>query len=225
MELKSLAAALEDFGLSLRGVAATTPEEQRQYGLSAAHVALVGNLGPAMWPVFSGSPEFKDGQPDPLDRWSRRIADEICARFGLPAVFPFTGPPYLPFQRWARAAEALEASPPGLLMHPQYGLWHAYRFALLLPEIDSVSAPAEPEPICANCSDKPCLNSCPVSAITHAGYDVPACVRYLEKNASAACHQNGCMARFACPQANHYRYEPAQSRFHLQAFLNANSST
>ena len=39
-----------------------------------------------------------------------------------------------PFQRWALRAEAVYASPLGILIHPEYGLWHAYRAALLFTE-------------------------------------------------------------------------------------------
>jgi hypothetical protein len=45
-------------------------------------------------------------------------------------VFPFERP-YLPFQRRAMRAEACYPSPLGLLIHPDYGLWHGYRGALL----------------------------------------------------------------------------------------------
>ena len=36
-----------------------------------------------------------------------------------------TGPPFLPFLEWAKRSEVTE-SPIGLLIHPVYGLWHAY---------------------------------------------------------------------------------------------------
>jgi hypothetical protein len=224
LDLKLLSAVLADSGLALRGVAEIPSSEQREYSLAATYVALVGNVGPAMWPVFSSSPEFNDGREHPLDRWSQRIAAEVSARFDLDAVFPFTGPPYLPFQRWARAADPFEQSPLGLLMHPQYGLWHAYRFALLLPEWSAGASPAKPVSICQTCIEKPCLNTCPVAAISVAGYDVPACVRFLSGNDDTDCHQRGCMARFSCPEARESRYDDAQSRFHLQAFINANQS-
>ena len=227
MNLKQLNDELSRCGLALRGIAPLSTEQQSEYGLNAAAVALVGNVGPGMWPVFSSSPEYHDGLAHPLDRWSQRVAAEMTERFGLQAVFPFRGPPYLPFQRWASLAEALEASPLGLLMHPEYGLWHAYRFALLLPELDtsesdSLAQPAKTQPICSSCSVRPCLSTCPAQAISAAGYDVAACMQYLESDRDASCHRQGCMARAACPQAPASRYEDAQSCFHLKAFFDAN---
>ncbi len=44
------------------------------------------------------------------------------------------------------AAEGLKPSPLGLLMHPEYGLWHGYRGAILFGEagIDNATgAPAD----------------------------------------------------------------------------------
>ena len=38
---------------------------------------------PGFWPAFTASEEYRDGAPDPMDRWSRRIigswADQIGA--------------------------------------------------------------------------------------------------------------------------------------------------
>ena len=38
---------------------------------------------------------------DPLDRWSRRLIERLARELGGRALFPFGGPPFLPFQRWA----------------------------------------------------------------------------------------------------------------------------
>jgi hypothetical protein len=222
VNLQTLSDYLSLSGLALRGVGELSQNDQQQYQLTASHVALVGNVGADMWGHFSTAAEYRDGQPNPLDRWSRRVAADVCERFDLEAVFPFDGPPYLPFQRWAGSAEALEQSPLGLMMHPQYGLWHAYRFALLLPQTSVLATNQQMASICDACSDKPCLNTCPVSAVTESGYNVPACIRYLKSHTDAPCHQHGCMARYQCPQGQNYRYHDAQSQFHLRAFVSAN---
>ena len=106
-------------------------------------------------------------------------------------------------------------------MHPEYGLWHSYRFALLGAEFARAGATVGRESPCLDCADKPCLQRCPVDAFDGNGYDVPACSAYLRETPLAECHALGCRARFACPVATELRYLPEQGRFHLQAFLAA----
>ena len=221
MTTEDIEQALVPFGLKLRGIVALKPNEVQEYGFSGrSSVALVGNIGSSFWAEFIQSPEYIDGASNPLDRWSERIANEIAPGLNAKPVFPSQGPPYLPFQQWAKRAEALHQSPLGLLIHPQFGLWHAYRFALLINEhIDQT--PAQQDSPCLSCIDRPCLNTCPVNAISTAGYDVDNCASYLKQNTSADCFQHGCMARFECPTARNYRYLDAQSQFHLEAFIGA----
>jgi len=66
---------------------------------------LVGFVGSENWPAFAASPEAADGAPDPLDRWSSRLITAIAGSVGASPLFPFGGPPFLPFQRWAQRAE------------------------------------------------------------------------------------------------------------------------
>lgn len=207
----AIVSALARHGLILRGGFHPGPDEA---GLeTAGTVLLVGNAGPAMWQAFA--PHQHDG-PDPLNRWTRSVVEPIAAAVGARALYPF-GEPYWPFQHWARRAEALFPSPVGLLIHPQYGLWHAYRAALLLPERLPLSAGAPAENPCAACAEKPCLSACPVGAFSPGGYDVPVCATYLASPA-ATCGTLGCHARNACPVGREWRYPDAQIRFHMTAF-------
>ena len=217
---------LREYGLFIQGLTRLSAEELETYQLSpaASALALVGNIGSSYWPFFSHSAEYADGAADPLDRWSRRIAETIAAEFALMPLYPFEGPPYYPFQRWAGRAEALEQSPVGVMMHPEYGLWHSYRFALLGAEIETDWAPLKATSPCLECAAKPCLQRCPVDAFDGNGYDVERCADYLQQTPMAECHALGCLARYACPVAPELRYEPAQGRFHLQAFLQARAA-
>ena len=214
----TLEASLKQHGLFLHGVAQLTAEETETYSFPTDYtsVALVGNNGSSYWPEFRRSPEFGDGGPDPLDRWSKRVAANIADEFSLQPIFPSDGPPYFPFQRWAQRAEGLSASPLGILIHPQRGLWHSYRFALLC---DLIPTRPENDSPCLDCQSKPCLTSCPVDAISDQGYDVKTCSDYLFSNPEADCLKQGCLARYACPIAPDHRYLAEQSQFHLNAFL------
>jgi len=219
MNVEDIEAALVPFGLKLRGIVALNDKEIREYEFTkGSFLALVGNIGSSYWPVFSHSPEFADGDADPLDRWSLRVAAEVAPKLNAVPVFPFQGPPYLPFQQWAKRAEDLNQSPIGLMMHPELGLWHSYRFALLLKGEFEITQSRQESP-CLTCTDQPCLNTCPVKAFSSEGYDVDSCANYLKQTPSADCFQHGCMARFECPAGRQYRYLDVQSQFHLSAFI------
>jgi hypothetical protein len=182
---------------------------------------LIGNIGSSLWPAFSSSVEADDGAPDPLNRWTQRIIGGIAREVGATPLFPFGGPPYLPFQRWAILAEAVAPSPLGILIHPDYGLWHAYRGALAFPERLALPPRVERPRPCDSCPDRPCLSACPVGAFDDRGYDVPACIGHIRSPAGAPCIDGGCLARRACPVGQAYGYGQAQARFHMAAFLAA----
>lgn len=175
-----------------------------------------------MWRAFEAArPAYAD-DPDPLDAWVRDVLAGIAGDVGATALFPFGGPPYLPFQRWAQRAGPVHPSPLGVLIHPDYGLWHAYRGALAFAERLDLAAPDDRPSPCATCADKPCLSACPVDAFSPDIYDVPACVGHIETAAGTDCLELGCRARRACPVGRDVLYEPAQAEFHMRAFRRAN---
>ena len=207
-------------GLALRGgfhpgVGDSVPEAAE--GREARTVVLVGNVGPDMWPHFAPN---SAGKPDALDRWTKAVVNPVAEAFGARAVYPFDKPP-LPFQRWATRAEAVHSSPLGILIHPDHGLWHAYRAAMLFAEDIELPSPDDRPSPCESCAEKPCLSACPVGAFSGSGYDVPACAGYLNSPGGTSCLDGGCRARHACPVAAGRRYNPDQIRFHMAAFSRA----
>ena len=146
------------------------------------------------------------------------MIDGLARQLGGTALYPFGGPPFRPFVAWAKRAEDLRESPLGILIHPEHGLWHAYRGALALAEVLPLPAWRNRPSPCESCRDKPCLQACPVGAFGPAGYDVAACVGFLGGPAGASCLDGGCQARRACPVGRDLCYDPAQARFHMAAF-------
>jgi len=218
--LQSLRDAAAGHGLALRGTFAPRAEDAVPpvaEGVPARTLVLLGNTGPTLWPAFSASPEFGDGLADPLDRWSRRIGEALAQGCGGRALFPFGGPPHHPFQRWALRSGGLFPSPVGILVDAQYGLWHAFRFAIALPEPVEEIAPPAASP-CLTCSARPCLSACPVSAFVDGEYRHQQCVDYLLAHPDAQCWRVGCLARHACPVGQTHRYTPDQANFHMRAF-------
>ena len=186
-------------------------------GRMPATLLLIGNVGGSLWPAFSQSVEAGDGAPDPLNRWTERVIGAIARAAGAEPLYPFGGAPYLPFQRWAMRAEPVAPSPLGILIHPDYGLWHAYRGALAFAERLVLPPRVERPRPCDSCAGRPCLSACPVGAFTGQGYDVPACLTHIA-SPGRVCMAAGCLARRACPVGTTYGYGEAQARFHMSAF-------
>ncbi len=222
-DFTAIEAALVEVGLTPRGGFHPIADDgvpALPRGHPTATLVLAGNPGPAMWRVFSQQRQAAD-EPNALDGWSRRVLAPLAEALGGHALFPFGGPPHLPFQRWAQRAEPVHPSPIGPLIHPDHGLWHAYRGALAFP--DRLELPPQerrPSP-CESCADKPCLTTCPVGALTPGGYDVPACAAHIASPAGADCMAQSCRARRACPVGHDQAYGPEQSSFHMDAFLRA----
>jgi hypothetical protein len=225
---KSLAGALAAHGLILRGGFQPAEEDALPSlagGRPARMLMLVGNAGPSLWAAFARAPEAADGAPHPLNRWTRRVVEEVAASFDAMALYPFEANPAWPFQRWAQWAEPVYPSPLGLLIHPEFGLWHAYRAALLFGAPRSLVPPARATHPCETCAEKPCLAACPVGAFRPdeggVRYDVPTCLNHIEGPLGQDCLEVGCLARRACPVGAEWRSEPTQAGFHMRAFLRA----
>lgn len=178
-------------------------------------LVLLGPGEPGFWAAFTASPEYRDGQADPLDRWSARVIGALALDLDAKAFFPFGGPPYQPFIAWARASGRAHVSPVGLLVHDAAGLMVSYRGALGFDA--RIEAPPPPPNPCASCADKPCLTACPVDALGAGSYDVPACKADLDRPEND-CMSRGCAVRRACPISRGHGRAEAQSAFHMRAF-------
>jgi hypothetical protein len=221
MIFDALSRRAESLGLAVRGAFHPEPQEFDQL-LPAAPVGtivLLGFTGGVQWDLYRCSAEASDGLPHPLDRWSRRVIGALASELGGAGLYPNGPPPQLPFQRLAARSEPVHQSPIGLLIHPEWGLWHAYRGALALPGRIELPTPVPSVHPCAGCAVKPCLTSCPVKAFGSGSFDVEACVDFVLSAAGSDCRERGCRARRACPVGSLYRYGPDQAQFHMRAFL------
>jgi len=208
--------ALVPHGFILRGGFRLKNEDREKLGADNETLVLIGNAGPAFFRHFSA--ERPDG-PHPMDAWTRQVLSGFADIFGVTALFPFEGPPYHPFQQWAQRCEPVYPSPIGPLIHPKFGLWHAYRGAFLFDSPIDLPAKQTAAFPCESCTDKPCLSACPAEAFTGGNYDVPACTGYLKSPEGGDCMTLGCRARRACPVGQKYVYGPDQAHFHMQKFL------
>ena len=225
--------ALGEAGLIVRGgfhVDEADGVPTMESGKAAATVVLAGNVGGSLWRSFAAArpAESADNETHPtlLDDWSRRVLTRVAETLGGPAaclpLFPFEGPPFLPFIRWAQRAEAVFPSPIGPLIHPDHGLWHAYRGALAFAQHIPLPAHMDRQSPCETCVEKPCLTGCPVGAHAHGAFDLSLCMGHVVADAGAPCMANGCLARRACPVGGEFRYAPDQAHFHMVAFRRTN---
>lgn len=205
-------------GLMLRGGFVPTIEDGAPPGTRT--LLLIGNAGAALWRAFA--PHAADG-PEALNRWTVSVVEPLAERFGARPLYAFEGPPYWPFQRWAQRAEPVHPSPLGILVHPRWGLWHAYRAALAFEQAMALPPHSGTPSPCPTCSGQPCLGACPVGAFTGNGYDVAACLGHLGTEAGRDCIELGCRARRACPVGRLDAYGSAQAAFHMRAFVRSNA--
>jgi hypothetical protein len=215
-----------------------TAEYDRIAGLAAAHgleifgafhpvsddgapkgvetLLLLGPSEPGFWPHVTAQPEFADGGPDPLDRWSRRVIGRMACDLGGKALFPFGGPPWHPFITWAKRTARAWESPVQFLVHDRAGLMVSYRGALGLKR--RINLPPPPAgPPCADC-ERPCLSACPVGALSANGYDIGTCHDFLDTYAGGDCMIRGCAVRRACPVSRTHGRLEEQSAWHMRRF-------
>ena len=207
-------------GLFVRGAFHAAPEDGVRPladGHAAETVVLVGNAGKAMWSAFRRDvPDL--GGKDPLDTWVDAHLERTAAVLGAEIVFA-TRKPWPPIQRWAMKAGGVHRSPVGILIHPEFGLWHVYRGALLfarklvLPSTQTADSP------CDSCAAKPCLRACPAEAFKPDRFDMHACVSHVESPKGKACATGGCLARRACPVGRAHAYVPEEGAFHMAAVV------
>lgn len=212
----SIRDAVAETGLSIVG--AFNPGAGDMVPGGIVTLLLLGPDGPAMWESFRGSGEAADDDPHPLDRWSERVIMDLAQRLDALAFFPFDGPPWHPFQRWAEAGEGAVISPVRMQATPERGLWASYRGALGFRHLLDLPLRTQTN-VCLGCP-APCVSACPAGAVSEAAYDVAKCVAHLRSSAGAEC-LSGCLVRRSCPAGRRVKLPREQREFHMSAFLAA----
>ena len=183
--------------------------------IEAQSILLLGPDEPNFWEIFKESEEFNDLKANPLDRWSKRVIDNIAWQNKCTALYPFGGEPYQPFFSWALRSGSVWSSPVHLAVHKDKGLFVSFRGALAINQSKKNNQSFENP--CTKCP-APCLSACPVDAFTEVGYDVVTCKDHISSLDSSNCKSLGCNTRRACPVgANLRSFE--QSSFHMEKFL------
>ncbi len=193
------------------------PRVEDRVPQDAKFVVLVGNVG---FDMFRRFVRERDPKVSPIDDWTREVLTGLAQDLSAEVVFPFDTPAQ-PFLTWAKRGGAGHTSPLGLNIHNTYGLWHAYRAALLFPVVFDMPTPRLGPHPCETCADKPCLSACPVNAFDGQSYKVNDCAAHVQSMAGENCTSMGCLARRACPIGQEFTYHPLQAQFFMRAFVTA----
>lgn len=210
MDLAAIQALAAPHFLDIFGAFHATPED----GCAPGTMVMLSPLEPGFWAHLRSQPEFSG--PDPTDRWSTRVIGGLADTLGGSVFYPFGGPPYAPFIRWAERTGRAWPSPVGMLVHDTAGMMISLRGAILLPEFLDLPQPPASSP-CMGCA-QPCLTACPVGALGPQPYDVPACHNHLNNPKGTDCLTSGCLVRRACPISQRFGRDPAQTAHHMRHF-------
>lgn len=185
----------------------------------ARSILVVASAGPVYFRAFvrdaRANPDRHREEPHPLDAFGERtfaamepLFAEGGARFRRlsPA---FSATPRLDFTRLGILAGLGLPSEIGLLVHPRYGPWIAFRQAIFTTDVLPDSAPVV-RPMCDGCP-APCRAACPIGIVGPGVFDWQACS--AARAAGDPCASR-CDARLACIVGPDARYDDLQIRYH-----------
>ena len=178
-----------------------------------SRLVLLGHGGRDFWERAKAAGFEGD---DPLDRYSRELAGRFMVDYvnttEFLIIYPLTDL-IVPLQQLGELAGWGSPSPIGSSIHPEFGLWFAYRVALLTnAELPLVSQPQQPSP-CAACREKPCLSACPAGAVGEIGsFQLTRCANHRVTPFSSCAAR--CLSRLACPVGTTHRYTEEQLSYH-----------
>lgn len=226
------------YGLNLVATAAvdrydaavTESYRARAIAPDARTIIVVANGGGELWAALK---RHADGNPgwwqraNPLDDFTHEIVEREIAPAArseganVRVIYPFmNNAATLNFIELGKAASLAGPSILGVVVHPVYGPWIAFRAAILIDrEIDAPGAALAFDP-CPSCTVRSCIPACPVSAVAFpAGWDIPKCLTHRvedEPDCAPRCH-----ARAGCVLGPEHRYPDDELAYHQARALRA----
>tara|TARA_B100000686_G_scaffold250597_1_gene260823 strand:+ start:53 stop:790 length:738 start_codon:yes stop_codon:yes gene_type:complete len=181
-------------------------------------LVMLGMGGFALWDWMTT--QDLSNEADPFDAVSRRVALEVAERFWgdpIPRLL-YPGDALIPLQQLGRWAGWSVPSPLGLDVSPVFGLWFAFRVAMLtLADLPFSERRPTMSP-CDTCDDQPCIQACPVGAVRKKEvFDRQRCQekRFEDQfGCGIKCH-----SRLACPIGIKWRYPQRQLHYHGERSL------
>ncbi len=190
-------------------------------------IMLIGNYGRHLWDCMPDNWRQND---DPVDDFTSsavtRVLTSELGNGGWTILFPNRALACAPvLQQLGHAAGWHHPSPLGNGIHPEHGLWFAYRaVAAITADIASgttvrqTSDAGISDSPCIRCVDQPCIKSCPPSALgAGRSPDLEACVNFRSRDQSPCAER--CLARQQCPVGVQSIYADEQIRYFYRVSL------
>jgi len=188
-------------------------------------LVVLGHGGGIFWRRFAAARRrhpWLRAEADPLDAFTRHVVADAVATVTISRAMPIrvvhpfdAGPLVVSFQHLAEVAGLGRRSLLGVLLHPEYGPWMAFRAALLVPVAVRAPRPADGFDPCPTCVLRPCVSACPAAAVSAAGWDARRCSEARRPD-DEPCGL-GCHARMACVIGPEHRYSPDAMAHHQAA--------
>ena len=218
-------AMLEDFGIVILGMFRIDSNDENHWaelhGRQGQWLHLIGNVGSRHFDIFQQKRAESHPKPLSMDEYSEAVLEDMFSSYQIEHYYFPSRKPYAPFQSWALRAHSGFLSPLGLLIHPLYGLWHAYRAVMItqypLTKIEDDKSITSP---CASCVEKPCISACPAKAVgDESAFSYQQCQAYLRAETTSFCVKQHCLSRQACPVGKKHQYHKAHLQFHQQNYV------
>jgi epoxyqueuosine reductase len=236
--LNIVRAAAAPFGLNLVAAIPTgrydsvAPATMRAGAIdrAARSIVVIGNGGGGFWRAFTAYAAQHTGwssRENPLDDFTYEVIERHVAAavrsqdVRCVAVYPFMNAgATINFMEAGKLAGLAGPSIIGVVVHPVYGPWIAFRAALLVDaEIDEYGEALGFDP-CPACTTRSCISACPAAAVTFpAGWDIPKCLTHrveVEADCAPRCH-----ARVGCVLGPNHRYPDDELAYHQMRALRA----
>jgi hypothetical protein len=187
--------------------------------LADCQLMIIANGGSHFWREMLTDNIDLEAVADPVDHY---VLDVISRSFNDDTAFRviYPGNHFVPLASLGKLSGWHHDSPLGLGIHEKFGLWFAYRSMLVTKKLFTASSQLSVNNTlssCESCLDKPCVESCPASALAGQHLDIGRCITH-RKSEQSTC-QATCHARLACPVGREYRYGAEQIAYHYQHSL------
>ena len=202
--------SLESLPPEVLGTLGLTDDERSRFH----QLILIGHRGRNLWTSLQ---QRGMHGAHPIDQFAtERVAAWMAGPLQGHAwrqVFPGTHPVGL--QRLGALAGWHHQSPFWVGVDAEWGSWFAYRAVVLADTHLALTPRRELASPCTSCTDKPCIQACPVGALASGrtgAWQLQTCLDF-RKQPESPC-QDRCLARNACPVGAEHRYTQEQVSYH-----------